>query len=616
MTVVLPTGNRRKELGHLLVEQGLLTEERLRAALARQQQSGRALGLVLVEMNLVGEEEVTRARARQVDAAYVVMDDVVVDRSVLALVSAAVAHKYAMLPVGKTPDGTLKVVVAAWNARVMDVAQKLASAHRLRVAPALASEAPLRDALAHFYGPPPAAGESAAPAAGAERSTVPALLPAGTAPPARPEGRRASDVFAGALPSGFAPVAGAGGAPDALEVMGVDQPVVIQFISRLLADAISQGASDIHFEPRRDALDVRFRRDGTLHHVDSVRREYQAACASRLKIMAEMNIAEKRLPQDGRLSVTVGGRSVDMRVSSLPTQYGESVVLRILDKTGVRPQLDQLGFSERNLLTLNSLIRKPHGLVLATGPTGSGKTTTLYSAVQEIHTPDVNIITVEDPIEYELDGIRQSNVNEKAGLTFARQLRAILRQDPDIIYVGEIRDAETAEIAFRAALTGHLVFSTLHCNDAAGAITRLLNMGMDPFLIASSIVGVLAQRLVRKVCPQCARPALPSDMALLAFGIDTDSPQFHQARFVTGAGCEACGGAGYRGRYSVQELMVMDDPIRALTLSRAPAHKIRQAAVERGMVPMRQDAAAKVMAGITTFEEAQKRVYVEEGGEG
>jgi len=616
MTVVLPLGNRRKELGHLLVEQGLLTEERLQAALARQQQTGRALGLVLVEMGLVGEEDVTRARAQQVDAAYVVMDDVAVDRGVLALVSAAVAHKYALLPVGKTPDGTLKVVVASWNARVMDVAQKLASAHRLRVAPALASEAPLRSALAHYSGPPPT--EGTAPGESVGRSAVPALVPVGvaSAPPARTEGRRASDVFAGALLSGFAPPSHAGGTPDALETMGVDQPVVIQFISRLLADAISQGASDIHFEPRRDALDVRFRRDGTLHHVDSVRREYQAACASRIKIMAEMNIAEKRLPQDGRLSVTVEGRSVDMRVSSLPTQYGESVVLRILDKTGVRPQLDQLGFSERNLLTLNSLIRKPHGIVLATGPTGSGKTTTLYSAIQEIHTPDVNIITVEDPIEYELDGIRQSNVNEKAGLTFARQLRAILRQDPDIIYVGEIRDSETAEIAFRAALTGHLVFSTLHCNDAAGAITRLLNMGMDPFLVASSVVGVLAQRLVRRVCPRCARPAQPSDMALLSFGIDTDSPQFHQARFVTGAGCGDCGGAGYKGRYSVQELMVMDDPIRALTLSRAPTHKIRQAAIERGMVSMRQDAAAKVMAGITTFEEAQKRVYVEEGGEG
>ncbi len=382
-----------------------------------------------------------------------------------------------------------------------------------------------------------------------------------------------------------------------------------------MTDAILSGASDIHLEPRRSSLDIRFRQDGTLRHVDSIRREFQAACSSRLKIMAEMNIAERRLPQDGRISVTVEGRSVDMRVSSLPTQYGESIVLRILDKSGVRPQLSQLGFSERNLKSLNGLIRKPHGIFLATGPTGSGKTTTLYSAIHEIHTPDVNIITVEDPIEYELDGIRQSNVNEKAGLNFARQLRAILRQDPDIIYVGEIRDNETAEIAFRAALTGHLVFSTLHCNDAAGAITRLLNMGMDPFLVASSVVGILAQRLVRKVCPHCARPSQPAEVDLQAFGVDLDSPAFHQAKFQTGAGCEQCSGVGYKGRASVQELMVMDDAIRAMTLARIPSHKIRQAAMARGMTTMRQDAAAKVMQGVTTFEEAQKRVYIEESGE-
>lgn len=624
MTVVLPTGGKRKELGHLLAAQGLLTEGQLAGALARQEQTGKALGQVLVEMGLVGEEDVTRARAQQVGAAYVVMDDVVVDKEVLPLVPAAVAHQYMLLPVGKTPDGTLKVVVAIWNARVMDVAHKIAATHRLRLAPAIATEKPLREVIAQWYGPAPKADAPAAPpqvvTRAAVKSAVPAIIrdaptaPAPVPPPALPE-KRASEVFSGALPTGFTPTAGAMGQPDKLEPMGVDQPVVIQFINRILSDAIAQGVSDIHFEPRRDSLDIRFRQDGTLRLVDSVQREFQAACSSRLKIMAEMNIAERRLPQDGRISVLLGGRGVDLRVSSLPTQYGESMVLRILDKSSVRPSLDQLGFSERNLKALNSLIRKPHGIVLATGPTGSGKTTTLYSAIQEIHTPDVNIITVEDPIEYELDGIRQSNVNEKAGLTFARQLRAILRQDPDVIYVGEIRDQETAEIAFRAALTGHLVFSTLHCNDAAGAVTRLLNMGMDPFLVASTVIGVLAQRLVRRVCPHCARPAAPSDVDLAAFGIDTDSPQFHQATFVAGTGCESCGSMGYKGRYSVQELMVMDDAIRSLTLTRAPSNKIRRVAMARGMASMRQDAGTKIMQGITTFEEAQKRVYVEEGAE-
>lgn len=619
MTVVLPTGNaKRKELGHLLVEQGHLKEQQLVQALTFQKQTGKPLGEVLVELGLVNVEDVTRARAQQVDAAYVAMEDVAVDKEVLALVPAALAHKYAILPIGKTPDGTLKIIVAAWNARVMEAAHKIATTHRMRIAPAIATEAPLLAAIVHWYGPAPEV-KAESPRETAQtptRSSVPAMIAAPTRTGvARVEDKRASDVFSGAISSspGGLP---AGGPPDALDAAGVDQPAVIQFINKILTDAILSGASDIHLEPRRDSLEIRFRQDGTLRSVDTIRREFQASCSSRLKIMAEMNIAERRLPQDGRISVTVEGRSVDMRVSSLPTQYGESLVLRILDKSGVRPQLSQLGFSERNLKALNGLIRKPHGIFLATGPTGSGKTTTLYSAIHEIHTPDVNIITVEDPIEYELDGIRQSNVNEKAGLTFARQLRAILRQDPDIIYVGEIRDNETAEIAFRAALTGHLVFSTLHCNDAAGAITRLLNMGMDPFLVASSVVGILAQRLVRKVCPQCARPAQPSEVDLQAFGVDLDSPAFHQAKFREGAGCDFCAGMGYKGRISVQELMVMDDGIRAMTLGRIPSHKIRQAAMARGMQTMRQDAAAKVMQGVTTFEEAQKRVYIEESGEG
>jgi len=627
MTVVLPASGKRKELGHLLQQQGVLTEPQLTMALSHQKQTGKPLGQVLVDLELASEEDVTRARAEQVNAAYVVMDDVVVDNDVLPLVSAAVAHKYLILPISKTPDGTLKIIVGAWNARVIDIAHKIATAHRLRIAPAIATEGPLQAAIVQWYGPAPRvttmSGRSAVPALVQPLPTVPIVakaLPEKSAedkrvPEKRAPEKRASDVFSGAMPSSLASSTLTGSQPDALETMGVDQPVVIQFVNRILTDAILQGASDIHLEPRRNSLEVRFRQDGTLRRIDSVQREFQPACASRLKIMAEMNIAERRLPQDGRISVMVEGRSVDMRVSSLPTQYGESLVLRILDKSGVRPQLDQLGFSERNLKNLQNLIRKPHGIFLATGPTGSGKTTTLYSAIHEIHTPDVNIITVEDPIEYELDGIRQSNVNEKAGLTFARQLRAILRQDPDIIYVGEIRDTETAEIAFRAALTGHLVFSTLHCNDAAGAITRLLNMGVDPFLVASSVVGILAQRLVRRICKQCARPKMPSEVDLLAFGVDTDSPAFHQADFVSGAGCDLCGGTGYKGRHSVQELMVMDDGIRAMTLNRVPSHKIRQAAMARGMVTMRQDAAQKVMQGITTFEEAQKRVYVEEGGE-
>lgn len=442
------------------------------------------------------------------------------------------------------------------------------------------------------------------------RSSVPVVaqtpVPRSSASPAVLSGRRPSELLTGIQASGR------GAEGDAIDDTGSTQPLVVQFVNRILADGISKGASDIHFEPRRDKLDIRYRIDGTLHFVDSIRQEYQAACVSRVKIMADINISERRLPQDGRISVTINNRSVDMRVSTLPTQYGESVVLRILDRGAILPSLDNLGFAERNLRQMKSLIRKPHGIFLATGPTGSGKTTTLYAAITEILSPEVNIITVEDPIEYDLEGIRQSAVHEKAGLTFAKQLRAILRQDPDVIYVGEIRDAETAEIAFRAALTGHLVFSTLHCNDSAGAITRLLNMGMDPFLVASSIVGVLAQRLVRKVCTNCAQPYTPTPDELKAFEVDLNSNMALKTNFRMGAGCDQCDNTGYKGRYSVQELMVMDDNIRNMVLQKQPSNKIRLQSIADGMSSMRQDAALKVIQGITTFSEASKRVFIED----
>ncbi len=630
-----PAPTQKKELGQILVQQGLLSPAQLAQAQGQQKATGRPLGQVLVDLELVGEEDVTKARAQQADMGYTRIQDLSVDKNVLPLVDAAVARRHLILPTARTPDGTLKVVVAGWNPLVMEAASKVASAHRLRISPSLATEAHLRGAIEHYYesvptsAPAAAPGPSAAPAAPSGRHAVPVVIPPSgptemvrPAPPSTPQAgaKRPSEMFASAM---AAPARGAssptlglqGGTLDEIgggEEVGVDQPIVIQFVNRILADAINKKASDIHFEPRRDALVIRYRIDGTLHNVDSIRREYQAAVSSRLKIMAEMNIAERRLPQDGRIAVTMEARAIDLRVSSLPTQFGESVVLRILDKSGARPDLEQLGFSDVNLTRLNSIIRKPHGIFLATGPTGSGKTTTLYSAIHAIHSPDINIITVEDPVEYHLEGIRQSNVNEKAGLTFARQLRSILRQDPDVIYIGEIRDAETAEIAFRAALTGHLVFSTLHCNDAAGAVTRLLNMNVDPFLVASSVIGILAQRLVRRVCSQCAQPTPPADAELAAFGVDTDSPEFLHARFSAGVGCEVCGQTGYKGRASVQELLVMDDAIRAMVLQKQPSNKIRRAAIARGMAPMRADAASKVMQGVTTFEEAQKRVYIED----
>jgi len=649
------TNSQPNEYGAFLVEEQVVTSDQLASAIAHSQQSSIPLEQALIVLEILGEEQVTRTRAQFLDVPYVSLRDVSIDKSVLDAVEPAVALRYGILPIGRKADGTLRIAVTDWNDDIREVAAEIAHMHGVRIAPALATEVHVRTLLTESYaartaaarepamagaalggamsmrnaaGDPPSGnrpGMGGAPnSSGAipPRSGVPALVPPGqqsptkwAAPGAPPAvGNRASELLGGVSST---PVKGARASAavqqDGIEESQVDQPIVIQFVNKIMADAINRRASDIHFEPRRDRLDIRYRIDGTLHNVDTIRREFQAACTSRVKVMADMNIAERRLPQDGRIAVTIDNRSVDMRVSSLPTQYGESVVLRILDKGATLPNLDQLGFSETNLKSMKSLIRKPHGIFLATGPTGSGKTTTLYAAIQAIHTPEVNIITVEDPIEYDLEGIRQSNVHEKAGLTMARQLRAILRQDPDIIYVGEIRDAETAEIAFRAALTGHLVFSTLHCNDAAGAVTRLLNMDVDPFLVASSVVGVLAQRLVRRVCSRCAQPYTPAEHELRAFGLTPGSPEVQRGKFVIGAGCEVCEYTGYKSRYSVQELMTMDDHIRNLVLQRTPSNKIRKAAIAHGMASMRDDAAMKVMTGITTFEEAAKRVFIEDG---
>lgn len=611
------------DLGKALLQQGLITEAQLSSALASAARTQKSMEETVVDLEMITEEDIARARAKMYEIPYIGFADIKIDPALLPLVDAQIGLKYLILPIGRRQDGTIRLAVAAWSSDVVEAATKVANTNRTRIAPVIANERQVREAVEEHYGHArrqnlgQQAPQQFAPPT---RSSVPAVVssPAAAVPnrwaTAAPgaSGIKAKEMFSSGLPASISQASGANDLENIGE-MSVEQPIVIQTVNQVLAQGINRGASDIHFEPRRDRMDIRYRIDGTLHFVDSVREEYKAACVSRVKIMADMNITERRLPQDGRISVTMNNRNVDMRVSSLPTQYGESMVLRILDKGATRPGLDQLGFSERNLRVLNNLIRKPHGIFLATGPTGSGKTTTLYSAIQAIHTPEVNIITVEDPIEYDLDGIRQSNVHEKSGLTFARQLRAILRQDPDVIYVGEIRDAETADISFRAALTGHLVFSTLHCNDAPGAVTRLLNMDMDPFLVASTVVGVMAQRLVRRVCSTCARPYRPTKDELENFGVDTNGTEFRNAHFVMGAGCDACDQTGYKGRCSVQEIMVMDDAIRNMILQRLPSNKIRTEAMIHGMTSMRQDAASKVMQGLTTFEEAQKRVFIEDG---
>jgi general secretion pathway protein E len=381
-----------------------------------------------------------------------------------------------------------------------------------------------------------------------------------------------------------------------------EEAPIIRLVNSLLFQAVKDRASDIHIEPFERSLTVRFRIDGILYDVISPPKRFQPIIISRVKIMAGLNIAEKRLPQDGRLHTKVAGKDIDVRVSVVPTAFGERVVLRLLDRSSTLLGLEELGLTGRNLTLVERLVRQSHGIVLVTGPTGSGKTTTLYAALSTINSSERNIITIEDPIEYQLEGVGQMQVNPKIDLTFANGLRSILRQDPDVIMVGEIRDGETAEIAIQAALTGHLVFSTLHTNDSASAVTRLVEMGTEPFLVSSSVIAVMAQRLVRRVCAGCRRVVDTTAEALAEIGLSSEAVA-GRTIWSTGAGCAGCKQTGYRGRTGIHELLVVDDDIRALIMKNTDAAAIRRAATAAGMPTLREDGAAKVLAGDTTIEE-------------
>jgi type II secretory ATPase GspE/PulE/Tfp pilus assembly ATPase PilB-like protein len=627
-----PHPSKLRKLAEILLEQGAITQSELDPVIARitsGDHSQANLEQALLNLALVNSEQLARAKAAQYgfDLADIALygPEAQISPGILSCIPGNVARGYGLIPVRRTPNGkVLSIVASTWTRRSFEQCASYAAGFAMEIKPLVGVEEVVRSLIERYYPNEKENQKMSNPVPPKKTiSSVPANVDQRSAPPARvPVDRRASDVLS-AVENPEMTFRGqrTTGSQAAVEEnvdisdYSVDQPVIIQMVNKLISDAISRRASDIHFEPVRDGLQIKYRIDGVLQEWDRVPRGFSNSCVSRIKVMAEMNIAERRVPQDGRITVRTGGRTVDMRVSSLPTQYGEAMVLRILDRSIMRLDIEHLGFGDRNLKTLNSIIKKPHGIFLATGPTGSGKTTTLYAALHAIQSPDINIITVEDPIEYELTGVRQSNTNEKAGLTFARQLRAILRQDPDVIYVGEIRDSETAEIAFRAALTGHLVFSTLHCNEAAAAVTRLLNMNVDPFLIASSVTGVLAQRLVRRICPACSRPYTPTVAEFGLLGLAPMSEEVKNANFRMGEGCPQCNNSGYIGRCSVQELMVMDDTVRALTLEQSPSTKIRQAASTTGtnpMITMKRDAAMKVMQGLTTCEEVQKRVMLDD----
>jgi type IV pilus assembly protein PilB len=563
----------KPRLGDMLVTAGVLTEKNLQWALDQQKLNYKRLGEILLEAELASEDDIAEARALQLEMPFVELDDVAGFGNVASLVPEAIARTYNVLPIAVSGD---RLAVATANPTDVEAIDAVQRYSKKRVEPILASESKLQKTLDQVYG----TFDSADITASIEQAIEDVEL--GT-----DYTDADTDLAEERRQSGQAPV--------------------VKTVNLVLQEAVKQHASDIHFEPRSRSLEIRYRIDGALSQVRNLPKQIQAAVVSRIKIMAEMDIAEKRKPQDGRIAIKIHGKNIDLRISTMPVHYGERVVMRILDKNTQLFTVDKLGFGEGELSLFKRLLQKPYGIILVTGPTGSGKTTTLYAALSHIKSPDINIMTCEDPIEYELDGVNQSAVNVRAGLTFAAQLRSILRQDPDVVFVGEIRDSETATIAFQAAMTGHLVFSTLHCNDAPSAITRLTDMGIEPFLIGSSIVGVLAQRLVRSLCPKCKAPYEASPEELIEMGFDPDKDRVELQRAV---GCPQCGGRGYTGRLAVYEIMPIGEDIRRLALRSPSADQVREMAVAGGMRSMRDHAMDKVLAGLTTLEEVRKRVLI------
>ena len=574
-----PVFERQDHLGDVLVSQGAITSAQLSLLLDQQGVEPAQLAAEILARGWVAEEPLTQARGLVMDVPYVALEQEALDPFVLALVPHEIAQFYQMVPLSLTETGQedgadrrrLRVAMAdPWNIEAIDWVQRET---RRRVEPLLASGGALGRALKRAYHDVQDVAHDAVMTDALQQANLLSFTKNG-------EG----DVV------------------DARELLRQsDQAPIIRFVNTLLADAVYRGASDVHVEPGQNEFQILYRVDGHLHRIRTASASFLAPVTSRLKVMSEMDIAERRLPQDGHLALRVAEKTVDMRLSTLPTQFGERVVIRILDRTLACLSLDQLGLLPGNRRALSQLIHKPHGIVLVTGPTGSGKTTTLYAALNSlIHESRSgvgrkNILTCEDPIEYQIEGVSQSNVNERAGLTFARQLRAILRQDPDVVLIGEIRDAETADIAMRAAMTGHLVLSTLHCNEAAGAVSRLLDLGVAPYLIASSLVGVVAQRLVPRLCLHCRRAYLPppEEQALYAPPLFASVPE----RLYAAAGCSQCGEIGVKGRMAIHEVLVCGDEVQELIMDRCDTRTLRNTALASGLSLMGTDGLEKAASG-------------------
>jgi type IV pilus assembly protein PilB len=561
-----PVGRR---FGDLILADGLVTPEQFEHALAEQKKTNEKLGEILVRLGLITEQQLVHFLSSQYGIPEVTFPEKIAPETI-RLIPARIARKYSVVPIGRTIGSVTVAVADPTNLSALDDVAFLTG---LKVVPTIASPSIIRQAIERHYEATPATMADVLSEVEAEVAEVEIL-----------EGRdTAAHVDLNELRS------------------SADQVPVVRLVNSILLDAITRGASDVHMDPSEHIFRVRFRVDGILHEVMTPPKRVEPAVVSRLKIMANLDIAERRLPQDGRIKLRQNGHEVDFRMSVLPALFGESVTLRILDKSALKVDLTQLGFEQASLDEFRKAIQSPNGLILITGPTGAGKTTTLYSALNAVNSPDRNIVTVEDPVEYELQGITQVQVSEEIGRTFATALRSFLRHDPDVILVGEMRDQETAQIAVRAALTGHLVLSTLHTNSAAQTISRLQDMGVPPFLVASSLRVVVAQRLARKVCQKCREPYQLDEASLVQYG---HAPLgLGGCTVYKGKGCTTCHGTGMKGRVALYEVLPVSPEIRGLILNSTFASEIQDVASKQGMKTLRETGLLKVLQGVTTVEE-------------
>jgi type IV pilus assembly protein PilB len=587
----------RRTVLDVLKEQGKLTDEQIQAVLQAQQQAvGQPLERIVVDLGFASETDVLAAQARLLGVQYVDLNKVRPDESAISVVLSKVPANYLRekrcIPIRIEQN---RLWVAMMNPRDIVTIDELRMRTGLVIVPLLASQSQIEAALDELpmQGPIPAA-------------TAP--------PPGRGTGLGFSvddllkqidaERYGGEVATG--PLAGQIARVDATDVEAAQEAPIIRLVDTILREAIRNEATDIHVEPMQNGVRIRYRIDGILHEVLRLPKWLSAPLIARIKILGDMDVAEKRVPQDGRMRIEMQKKRFDVRISTIPTVNGEKAVLRLLDQTSPLMGLEKLGLWEDDLAKVEYLMSQPYGMILSTGPTGSGKTTTQYSILHRLNTTEVNILTIEEPVEYEVQGINQVHVNRKAGVTFATALRAFLRQDPDIILVGEIRDLETADVAFQAALTGHLVLSTLHTNDAPTAATRLIEMGVEPFLISAAVIGVIAQRLARRICPNCKEPYKYPEELLMRFG--TDLSELNGKELYRGRGCETCRYTGYKGRIGIFEVFVMNTEIADLILRRAPISEIRDAAIASGMTTLLRDGWRKVLAGITTPQEVLRVV--------